>query len=94
MSGEQTMKTIETVVARGRTVMHDGKPFGPGSTVHLSAADAERLIVLGYVHRPGEAPTIAHVVPMVSTPEGMTAIGKVSEHEAVAADRGRFFTKR
>lgn len=89
------MSTIELIVARGRTVVVNGKSCGPGESIKVSRADAEMLISTGAAHRQGETPTVPHVVvAMKAVPEGMTQIGRVGEHHALAADRGRFFTQR
>lgn len=89
-----TSEKVVVIVARGRTVRADGAVHGPGTELTFPIAEAQPLIDLGFVHRPGEQPIIPHVVAMKAIPEGMTEIGRVSEHHAFAADRGRFFTQR
>lgn len=59
-------KTEVVIVARGRTVRADGAVHGPGTELTFSAAEAENLIDLGFVHRPGEQPRIPHVIQPMS----------------------------
>lgn len=58
------IKTVKATVSRGRTVMAEGKSFGPGQPVDLPAEDAARLRSLGFLTDPNVAelsPTIGPV---------------------------------
>lgn len=59
-------KKVEHVVASGRTVRVDGKHYGPGAKVAVSAEDAKHLLERGFLHNPkaeaanvGNGPTFA-----------------------------------
>lgn len=64
------MSDVLVVVARGRTVVCDGKSYGPGQTVAVMRHDAAQLLSLGHVIRPGDPePAPTNVVRPVSQAE-------------------------
>lgn len=48
------MSSMKIVVYRGHSVTTPAGTYMPGDTVELADDEAQRLIALGFVHRPGE----------------------------------------
>lgn len=52
MKGAATKSSVQITVARGRTVVHDGKRHAAGETVTVSEADAALLRERGFAADP------------------------------------------
>ncbi len=62
------MDTMEVLVARGRSVMHDGATHGPGAVLHLAPEEAMHLLGTGFVRHPDAAESLP--LPAVRLSEG------------------------
>lgn len=67
MAGE---KGTSVTVARGRTVHHDGKEYGPGSTLTLLAEEAAHLRRAGFLFEPEPVADAVTGVPSVNGENG------------------------
>lgn len=64
------MSYVEIEVPRGRTIVHDGKSYGPGKTVALPRYNAAWLLANGHAIKPGDPqPLPSNVVRPVSQAE-------------------------
>lgn len=55
---------MRVIVYRGHTVVTPGGACKPGDMVGLSDGEAQRLIALGIVHRPGEQVMVRDYAPL------------------------------
>jgi len=77
---------LDMVVAKGRTVVHDGKTYGQHSRIRLSPEDAVRLEAMGFVLK------VSVVRGLLSDPDdggaGDHAGGGDDDTDARSADDG------
>lgn len=84
---------VSMVVARGRSVLHEGATHTEGAKVVLPLADAANLAALGFVVTPEEAAAPAGPVVIKAEDRGAAKIGMMSGAGAswegqLAASRG------
>lgn len=75
--GEQS-ETLDCVVAKGRTVVVNGKNCGPGVTINLPRDEALSLTSLGFLVDDGAVVIATGEGPTFTTPEGVPSISKVA----------------
>lgn len=71
-------ETVDCVVAKGRTVVVNGKNCGPGATINLPCEEALSLKSLGFLVDDGAAVIATGDGPTFTTPEGVPSINKVA----------------
>ena len=65
-------KAARATVARGRTVVVDGKRYGPGDEVQLPTPEIAHLRKVGYLTTPGEIEPPRGDGPVFTPSEGPT----------------------
>lgn len=71
-------ETVDCIVAKGRTVVVNGKNFGPGAAITLPREEALSLRALGFLADDGVAVIATGDGPTFTTPEGVPSINKVA----------------
>lgn len=73
MAAEKQSATASAVVAAGHTVqVENGKSYGPGESVEMSAFDIESLSLLGFLVVPGAVAIPVSPGPSFGPSEGPT----------------------